>query len=78
MAFDEGTKSAAMRLGSALGSLPFFQSVGIGNERGRPILIVYVRRASRKGDGIPSIWEGLPVHKEYREAQYLADECAAG
>jgi hypothetical protein len=61
MAFDEAIKSATIRLGVALRRLPYVQSVGVGEEHGRSILIVYVRRLPKKDDGIPKAWEGFPV-----------------
>ena len=60
MAFDEITKSAAVSLGAALGPLPYIQSVGVGRERGRPILIVYVRRSSKGATVFRTPGRGCP------------------
>ena len=61
MAFDETTKSAAVRLGIALRNLPYVSNVGIGEAHGGLILIVYVRRLPKKDGSIPKTWEGIPV-----------------
>jgi hypothetical protein len=61
MAFDEATKSAAVRLGIALRNLPCVSNIGIGEEGGRSILIAYVRRLPKKDGSIPATWEGIPV-----------------
>ena len=61
MAFDEATKSAAVRLGVALRNLPYVSNVGIAEDDGSSILIVYVRRLPKKDGSIPKTWEGIPV-----------------
>ena len=61
MAFDETTKSAAVRLGIALRNLPYVSNVGIGEAHGGLILIVYVRRLPKKEGSIPKTWESIPV-----------------
>ena len=61
MAFDEPTKSAAVQLRINLRLLPYVEGVGIGDERGQPILIVYVRRLPKKHDNVPQTWDNLPV-----------------
>jgi len=65
MAFDEQTKQAAIRLGQDLSGKPWFSSVGIGQDAGRPVLIVYLRRQPPKAQTVvPRVWEGIPVRAE--------------
>ena len=61
MAFDETTKLAAIHLGQRLGGVPGYLSVGITEEGGKPLLIVYSRRALPKSMTVPELWEGLKV-----------------
>ena len=59
MAFDDRTKRAAIRLGEALGRNPWYGSVGISTDKGRPVLIIYTRRRISRGK-VPDSWEGIP------------------
>lgn len=62
MEFDETTKQAAIRLGQRLSGKPWYSSVGIAEEAGAPLLIVYSRRRLPKGEtSVPELWDGLPV-----------------
>src|SRR6266566_1394888 len=62
MAFDEQTRQAAIRLGQDLSGKPWFSSVGIGEESGRPVLIIYLRRLPPKAErAFPQSYEGIPV-----------------
>src|SRR6266568_3282373 len=66
MAFDEKTRQAAIRLGQALSGKPWFSSAGIGEESGRPVLIIYLRRLPPKAERtFPQSYEGIPVRAQY-------------
>ena len=62
MAFDETTKLAAIHLGQRLGGMSWYSSVGITEEDGMPLLIIYSRRALPKSSmTVPELWEGIKV-----------------
>src|SRR5438093_9836023 len=66
MAFDEQTRQAAIRLGQELSGKPWFSSVGIGEEAGRPVLIIYLRRLPPKAERtFPQSYEGIPVRAKH-------------
>ena len=66
MAFSEETKQAARRLNSRFSGQPWLSSVGITEEAGRPVLLVYLSKHVSKGQsGLPDVWEGFPVHTQY-------------
>ena len=66
MAFSEQTKQAARRLNSKFNGQPWFSSVGISEEAGTIILLVYLsKHVSRGQAGIPDLWEGVPVRIQY-------------
>jgi hypothetical protein len=66
MAFDETTKKAAIRLGRHLSGKPWYSSVGIAEEGGVPLLIVYSRRRLPKGEtSVPESWDGMRVRVEH-------------
>ena len=66
MEFDEKTRQAAIRLGQNLSGNAWYASVGIGEEAGQEVLIVYLRRLPPNGGkGIPQEWEGLPVRLQH-------------
>ncbi len=45
---------------------PWFSSVGIGEESGRPVLIIYLRRLPPKAERtFPQSYEGIPVRAQY-------------
>jgi hypothetical protein len=62
MAIDEKTRPAAIRFGQTLSGNPWYSSVGITENTGHEVLIVYFRRLPPNGGkGIPKEWEGIPV-----------------
>jgi hypothetical protein len=66
MAFSEETKQAARHLNSRFSGQPWLSSVGITEEAGRPVLLVYLsKHVSKSQSGIPDIWEGVPVRTQY-------------
>ena len=64
MAFDDRTKRAAIRLGEALARNPWYSSVGISTDKGRPVLIIYTSRRIGRGK-VPDSWEGIPVRPQH-------------
>jgi hypothetical protein len=66
MVFDEQMKASAVRLGQALSDKPWFSSVGLSEEAGVPVFIVYLRSASKKEyDSIPKQWDGYAVRAKW-------------
>jgi hypothetical protein len=65
MVFDEHVKASAIRLGQALREKPWFSSVGVSEEAGRPVFILYLRSApGPERDSIPKEWDGFAVRTE--------------
>jgi hypothetical protein len=64
MAFDDQTKQAAIRLGQAFGRKPWYSSIGISSEKGRPVLIIYTSRRAGRSQ-VPASWEGIPVRLQH-------------
>jgi type I restriction enzyme, R subunit len=66
MAFDEQIKQAAIRLGKDLSGNSWYSSVGIGEDAGHPVLIIYLRRPTPKAlSSLPHVWEGIQVRAEH-------------
>jgi hypothetical protein len=62
MAFDEKVKVAAFQLGKRLDAKPWFWNVGISEEEGHPVLIVYLKdNASAAAKIVPKEWQGMTV-----------------
>lgn len=64
MAFDEQTKQAATRLAQQLAGKPWVFSVGVSEEEGKPVIIVYLKSRNPRSS-VPEDREGLPVRTEY-------------
>jgi hypothetical protein len=64
MEFNEQVKDAAKRLANKLSLLFSGPHVGIANENGRTVLVVYLSNRRHKRD-IPQEWEGYPVRIDY-------------
>ena len=65
MVFDEQTIASAIRLGQVLHDKPWFSSVGLSEEHGRPVFIIYLHRApGPERDSIPKQWDGFSVRTE--------------
>jgi hypothetical protein len=65
MVFDKDIKASALRLGQIFQDKPWYSSVGISEENGSAVFIVYLLRApGRDRDSIPKEWEGYPVRTE--------------
>jgi hypothetical protein len=60
MAFTEQSKEATKRLAENLAGKPWVFGVALSEERGRPILIVYLNNPNSRSD-VPTNWEGFPV-----------------
>ena len=62
MVFDDKTKESANRLWEEFKGKPWFSSVGLGEEEGQPVLIVYLRRsAGNEQKRVPGSWDNIPV-----------------
>ena len=62
MVFDEQIKASAIRLGQLLSDKPWFSSVGLSEESGLPVFIIYLRNAPGSDrDSIPKQWDGFTV-----------------
>jgi hypothetical protein len=65
MVFDEQIKDSAIRLEQVIHDKPWFSSVGLSEEYGRPVFIIYLRSApGPERDSIPKQWEGFSVRTE--------------
>jgi hypothetical protein len=65
MVFDKDIKASALRLGKIFQDKPWYSSVGISEENGTPVFIVYLRTAPGKDrSSIPKDWEGYSVRTE--------------
>jgi hypothetical protein len=65
MVFDKDIKASAVRLGKVFHDKPWYSSVGISEENGSPVFIVYLRSAPGKDrNSIPKEWEGCSVRTE--------------
>ena len=65
MVFDEKIRDSAMRLGEVFREKPWFLSVGLSEERGHPVFIIYLRSTpGPERDSIPKRWDGFPVRTE--------------
>ena len=54
-----------MKLGQSLREKSWYSSVGISEEGGHAVLIVYLRKPpGQDGDSIPKQWDGLPVRSK--------------
>jgi hypothetical protein len=63
MASEKNIKAAALELGRTFRGEPWFLSVGISEENGRPVLIVYLRKQPprSKREVLPATWDSIPV-----------------
>jgi len=66
MDFSSELREAAVALGIELQTLPAAFSIGIGEEKGRPIFLMYTsRRLSRsESSSVPPEWRKIPVHMQ--------------
>jgi hypothetical protein len=66
MVFNNDIKASAMRLGEIFQDKPWYSSVGISEESGSPVFIVYLLRTPGRGElgSIPKEWEGRLVRTE--------------
>ena len=63
MELSQELRKAASSLAEALQPIATVSSVGIGEEGGHPILLVYTSRQLKAGElrALPSHWENFPV-----------------
>jgi len=63
MAFDPKLIQAARSLGSELSGRAWLSSVGIGEEDGHPVLVLYLSKPlqAKAIEALPSQWQQLPV-----------------
>lgn len=63
MAIDQHIRDAALHLGDTLRDRSWFSGVGIAEEMGRPVLMIYLSRRLPKKPAveIPNVWEDVPV-----------------
>ena len=66
MALDPQVRAAALHLGGQLQGESWFSSVGIGEDNGAPVLIIYARRKlpERSVKTLPESWEHFPVSRK--------------
>ena len=59
----EDVRQSAMTLDEELRRFPWLRFVGIGEENGEAVFIVYVSKRSLKAITplVPKVWEGVPV-----------------
>lgn len=62
MVYDDRVITAATNLGFRLQGNAWFSSIGVSEENGKTILIVYLRKRPKvHDDPIPKTWDGIPV-----------------
>lgn len=65
MVFGKDIEASARRFGKVFHDKPWFSSIGISEENGTPVFIVYLRSApGRDRNSIPKDWEGYSVRTE--------------